>query len=260
MPFTWRARRQLIYFSIILGAVIIASLFFIIPILTVKPTCFDNEKNGDEVGVDCGGACPRFCTGQLSVPTVLWARSFPVTENVYNALAYIENPNPKAGIPKISYVFKLYDDRNVFITQRPGQTFIDPNGRTTIFEPAIDVGNRVPKRTTLEFTQAPNWYRIESKVAEVVVEVRDQNLEATDKGARLTANAFNESIYDVPDLDIVVILYDKDNNAIATSKTYLESLPKNSSRQIFFTWPRPLEKEVFRVEILPKINSFLIKI
>ena len=62
-------------------------------VLYEAPTCSDGVQNGDEEGVDCGGACDRVCSFQAVDPIVLWERFFEVGPGVYNTVALIENPN-----------------------------------------------------------------------------------------------------------------------------------------------------------------------
>ena len=86
-------RRRLLILLVVLTVVGGAVFAYVWPIVNQAPTCTDGKQNGDELGVDCGGGCVDFCSNQITMPTVLWSRAFPVTTNVYNATAYIENKN-----------------------------------------------------------------------------------------------------------------------------------------------------------------------
>lgn len=93
MASQWVAKRKLFYgiFSIVaLVLVIGVPLFFV---LYKTPTCFDGKQNQNEKGIDCGGVCTRLCSSDIANPIVLWQRSFVVTDGVYNAVAYVQNPN-----------------------------------------------------------------------------------------------------------------------------------------------------------------------
>jgi len=155
---SWAKNRQINYLAgILLFALIVVG--FILWRLNPAPSCTDNILNQNETGIDCGGTCPQACESELFKLSVLWARSFEVVPGTYDAVAYVENVNPSAGIKDIFYSFKFYDKENILITERNGHTFISPNEKFAVFENAIDVGQRIPKRTFFEFIQKPDWFQ-----------------------------------------------------------------------------------------------------
>lgn len=254
---SWAAKRQLIGLCIILGIGLTIGLFIIVPKLTQKPTCTDGSKNGEETGVDCGGTCQNFCPAEVNSLVTLWSRSFKVSNNLYNAVAYVENQNPNAALKSIRYEFKLYDANSVFIASRTGSTFIAPNGRTPIFEPSINVGNRVVSRTVFTFLDTPTWVKVPRGILEKLPIVsRDNKLSGLDTTPKLESTIVNESLYDVSDLEVVGILYDVDGNVIAVSKTSLDMLPKNSNSKVFFTWPNVFDTKPVSIDVIPRINIF----
>jgi len=261
MALSWSAKRQLGYFSVILGLVLIFVYYnFIAPAISIAPTCFDSRQNGEEQGVDCGGTCAKFCSFQVNTLLLRWARVFEVTPNIYNAVAYVDNQNPGSAIRKISYEFRVYDDKGIFILSRPGESFIGPVGRFVIFEPSLNVGNRVPAKTLFKFTQAPVWEKIDKRLETFPVSVRDKKLSNLDSIPKIEAVVANDSIYDLTDIFIVAVLYDQEGNALATSRTLLDRLPKNSTEPIFFTWPGPFTAPVFSSDIFPELNPFSVKL
>lgn len=258
MALTWSGKRQLIVSSIG-GAVILFFLYSIIsPSFKTPASCFDGKQNGSELGLDCGGSCALLCPFQGKNIIIRWARSFPVTYNIYNAVAYVENQNVNSAVKSISYEFKFYDKDNVFITSRTGQTFIGPIGKFLIFEPSIDVGNRPVAKTLFAFTASPQWITIDKRASTFPLFVRDVKLSDSSTSPKIEAQIANDSIYKVSDLNVVALIYDKDGNVITTSKTYLESVDKNSSQTVFFTWPQSFGVDVSRIEVFPDLNPFKI--
>lgn len=253
----WALKRKLIIFSII-GVVLLLWFFiFILPTFEVEPTCFDGIQNGRESGIDCGGSCSRFCDVN-AVPLVFdWARSFEVIPGRYNSIAIVENQNADAALMKISYEFKLYDENNVFITRRTGSTYILPNSKTAIFEPAILVGNRRPVRTDFAFLEQPLWLQTPPAAKTgLTPSVSNILMEDPFTNPRLTATIKNNSRFDLSNFDVVAILYNQDNNAIAASTTFVEALPEGDSYSVFFTWQKPFNEDPVRIEILPQIDVF----
>ena len=252
---TWALRRQIFYISIL------ASFLLIYPKLNKAPTCYDNKQNGNETGVDCGGMCARACMAETDPISVLWSRSFKVVDGRYNAVAYLENHNKNTAVNKINYKFRFADSNNLYIGKRDGSTFIPPSGRFAIFEPAIDVGNSVPVYVSLEFTQVPDWIQVaKDKIDQAKVVVSDIKLEGEDTSPRLSATIKNNSFFIIPDIEVVVILYDALGNAVSTSQTYVEMLNAGESKVVNFTWPEAFTAPIVEKEVIPEFNIFSIRL
>ena len=54
---------------------------------------------------------------------VLWSKIFPISGPVWNAAAFVENPNLTSSNPRADYVFKIYDKDNLLIDSRTGGSF-----------------------------------------------------------------------------------------------------------------------------------------
>lgn len=257
MSLSWGRRKQVFYFSIIAGAILIALAIVIYPHFNKAPTCFDGEQNGDESGIDCGGSCQKVCTQEALGLVTLWSRAFEVTPGKYNVMAYIENQNRDSGVPLISYEFKVYDENNIFIARRQGTAFITSNDRTAIFEAGIETGNRIPGRVTFEFTSAPMWLKVNrAQRNALAVSAEDKVLSGLSSSPKLSAQIVNKTLYEFKDLDVYAILYDEGGNVMTVSKTLIDILPKNASAPVVFTWVGALPSEPTRIDIFPQINIF----
>ena len=257
MAISWATKRQLSYFSIIFGAILIGLFILIYPSFNKEPTCFDGKQNGDESGIDCGGSCQKVCTPQALQLVTLWARTFKVADGKYNVMAYVENQNRESGIPIISYEFKIYDDSNIFIAQRTGTTFITSNDRTAIFEGGIETGNRIPARVVFSFTSAPTWIKVDRDQRNALaVSAEDKVLSNPFTQPKLEAQIVNKTFNKLRNVDVYALLYDGDNNVLEASKTLIDSLDKSSKKGVVFTWPKPLGEQPTRIDIFPQVNIF----
>ncbi|MFA7285930.1 MAG: hypothetical protein WC011_03750 [Candidatus Paceibacterota bacterium] len=252
---TWALKRQILY---ILGLLIFfgaIALYFLWPYINKPPTCFDGKQNGTELGVDCGGGCVRACSFEVDKLSIFWSRSFEVVPGRYNAVSYIENQNPNKIIRKIKYRFRFADKDNLYIGQREGETFVPPAGKFAVFEPAINLGNSIPVYTTFEFTEAPLWENVDPSVVDQLnLVVYDINLTNEDSTPKLSAVIRNDSLFVIPDLNAVAILYDDLNNALSVSSTYVPVLNRESRVDVNFTWRAPMSKKVLTKEIIPMFN------
>jgi hypothetical protein len=254
---TWAERRKLTYIGALLLVVGGVSFLAIRNALSTPPTCFDGKRNGGESGVDCGGSCTFYCRNELSEPRVRWVRTFPVTQGVVHAVAYIEHSYPTAAARKVNYIFKLYDQKNTLITERTGSTFLGPMGTSAIVETIIPVGNEVPATARFSFTTPTPWEKIPSVFSQVVIKTDRTLLEQYAGGTRLSVTLENTSEYSYTDIDLVAILYDKNGNAITASKILVPSLDAKSNKVVYFTWPIGVPRDlVQRIEVIPRFNPF----
>jgi hypothetical protein len=257
---TWAFKRQAFYLVVVLAVFLFFLFLFLRPYFNQAPSCIDNKQNGNEEGVDCGGICSRACASQVSDISVLWARAFRVVPGRYNAVAYIQNQNKNAAIFKIHYKFRFADKDNLYIGSREGDTFIPPSGRFAIFEPAINLGNSIPVFTTLEFTEKPIFVQVpEDKIKELQISVGDIALTGEDISPVITTIIKNNSLFNIPEVKVVAILYNASGNAINASSTYLDSLSGGVTVPLSFTWPEPFTEKVVSKEIIPMFNIFSVK-
>ena len=258
---TWAFKRQLLSAGVLIAFLALFGFLIIYPSVNGMPTCADGKQNGTEAGIDCGGSCARVCLFQVDKISILWSRAFRVVAGRYNAVAYLENHNKNSAIYKINYRFRFADKDNIYIGKREGSTFVPPSGRFAVFEPAIDIGYSIPVYVTFEFTETPVWTVVPKDIInQLKVLVSDIKLEDENVVPRLSANIKNSSLFTIPEVNIVAILYDVYGNAISASRTYLDTLGPEENTEVNFTWPEPLPAPVVAKEIIPMYNIFLVKL
>ena len=255
---TWASRRRLLIVLIILAVVLSYAFYLLSPAIFKAPSCTDGTQNGTETGIDCGGTmCTNLCTAEVKIPTVLWARSFPVTESVYNTVAYIENKN-NAATRAIPYEFRLYDDKDILVSRIDGVAEIPPLGHYAIVETGIQVGTATVVKTTFEFSTKPVlWERIPPEIQKLNVLTSNTNLDTSVATPRLSATITNPSpTATLNDTVVAAILYDGNDNAVNVSRTIIPTLGPGAKTPVFFTWPRALSAPIVRYELVPIIDVF----
>lgn len=246
----WSARRRIIYLLftfLVLGLFGAGFYYFYQP----APTCLDGVKNQDEVGVDCGGVCPTVCSQEVTALRILWSRVFPVGNNRYDAVALVKNPNPRHGIQRFDYLFKIWDQDNLLISTRRGASSIFPDEELIISQNRLEVGQRVPTRATLEFSATPVWQKMDREFPNLSFSDKQLTLTPT---PQLTAKVKNLSLTDLRQLTVTAVLSDENLNALAISSTVLENLPKGESAEIFFNWPASFSGSVSFVDLYEHFN------
>lgn len=255
---SWASKRQFKYFSVFVLVIVLIIFAIIYPLLFKKPTCTDNKQNGTETGIDCGGTCSLMCKGDVSDPVVLWSRAFPVTGSYYNLVAYVENRNKNSAILNAKYEFRIYDSNNKLLGRREGTTFITPNQQFAVFEPRFNSGESTIKTVTFEFIQPLVWIKKDPILQTIPVFVNNIVFTPDKDTSSLSATINNDSIYDLPEFDVVAILYDADHNAINASKTHKDGIISNTKLPVIFTWPEPLPTIPVTKEVMIQINPFSI--
>ncbi|MFA6353361.1 MAG: hypothetical protein WCW93_00265 [Candidatus Paceibacterota bacterium] len=259
---SWALRRQIFYVLVLILFFSIVGFLILYPKLNMAPNCSDGKQNGTETGIDCGGSCLNACLNQMDTISILWSRSFKVVPGRYNALAYLVNHNRNAVIENINYRFTFHDANNIYIGKRDGSTFVPPGGNFAIFEPGIDIGNSIPVYVDFEFTdKVPQWQQVsQEKINQLKVLISNIQLADEDISPKLSASIKNNSLFTIPNVNIVAILYNGEGNAISTSRTFLDQLNPLQDVDINFTWPEPLPGKVVVKEIIPIYNIFSVKL
>src|SRR6185436_141032 len=180
------------------------------------PSCFDGRLNGDELGVDCGGKCPTVCPIEIQPVRVVWSRVFKLDDGKYDTATLLENPNPRHGVRTLPYSVRVLDQDNVLVAVRSGTTFLNPKEQFVVFTSRLDVGVRIPVRAVFQLADTPLWQRVETAGPKLTTVTSSfTNLPQP----RLLATIKNESLQSLATIEVVAVLSDVDDNAIAVSST-----------------------------------------
>lgn len=254
--YSWSARRQFIYlFGLVLFVVSIISL--IVYIKWPAPTCFDRQQNQNEGGVDCGGPCSLACQKAVAPLRLTWVRLIPVEKGKYDVIGQVENGNAGAGVRRFTYLVRLFDKDNILLTARPGETFANPNDKFYIFAGGIDTRQRVAVRAEIDIDENYIWRQWPRR--ELPLAIDEQKLISGEAGTRLVARVTNNSLIDLTAVPFLATLSDLDKNIVGVSMTMVDELLKRQSQRLIFTWPRTYDPVPVFVDILPRLNYFLIR-
>lgn len=249
----WSARRQVSYTLLILAVVFLvvgASLY----VSKDAPSCSDGKKNQDEIAIDCGGSCKKVCSEETTDLVTRWVRVFKVKEGVYDIAARVDNPNI-FGIEELAYHFKLYDENNVLVREARGTTFVNPDQSFIILATGVATGFQVPVKGFVEFAGQTPWLRY-TEYKRPTFAVKDKEL-TTNPLPRLSVHLGNESLFDTKDIEVVAVILDENGNAIGASRTFVDRLVQDTTKEIFFTWPEPFDIAPSLIEVYPRTNTTL---
>ncbi|MBI5787168.1 MAG: hypothetical protein HY446_01300, partial [Candidatus Niyogibacteria bacterium] len=168
-------------------------------------------------------------------------------EGVYEVAALVENSHNFAGSSRVIYRAKIYDEANILIGLRQGETFINPNEKFLILEPGFITSQRNPVRALIEF-EPISWSYSDAVPPKVVAVSRDFSMEPQ---PRLSVSLRNEDLFDAEDIQISVVLADESGTAIGASSALVERIEGNGQKTISFSWPS-LESEPKTIEVFSR--------
>lgn len=242
----WAFKRRLEYGSYVFAffALVLTGVYF--SYFYSPSSCFDNEQNNGEAGTDCGGACVRICAFEVTPLKVVWAESFKVFPDQYNALAYIENKNKAAATPELRYTFRLYG-QNGLITERTNTTIIPPDSVYPIFEGRIKTNGEEVIRTEIELDDPELW--LPATIGRGQFVTQNFNLIGADLTPRLNVKVSNVELTEAKNVEVVATIFDASGNPLTASQTFVDIFAPRSDEDLVFTWPIPIAKTVRSCEV-----------
>jgi hypothetical protein len=246
---SWGTRKR--NFIILIFSTIV---FFVLAIFAgiyfyEEPTCFDRKQNGNETGIDCGGSCDLLCSFSTTDPIIHWVRYFKIAEGIYSVIAYVENQNTNASVKNLPYTFKLYDSRGVVLIEKEGLINLNAKQIIPIAETGLKTGELEPVRVSFDFTKQIVWQKDETTRPTLII--KDEQIVPDKEVQKITAEAMNSSLEDVKNVTFLVIVYDQNNNAIASSATQVDEIRGGETMNLLFTWPTLFTDQISRFEIIP---------
>ena len=246
---TWSSKRKFGYALILIVIVVVAIGLPTWKLVYTPPSCVDGTQNGDETGIDCGGSCTKLCSNAfLPIPSPSWVRFRQAAPGIYNAAAYIVNPNPKAGALKIPYVLSLIDPQGITLAESRGVFDLPPGRNTLVFATSLVVKEQTPARAIIDIGKLPNWYIGSDPLP--TVSVTDKNYVEATTSSSLNVSVKNSGALATGPLDVFAVLKDADQNVVDFSKTIVDGIGPNSTVIAPFTWPYGHSGKVISIEVL----------
>lgn len=253
----FRRKRQLIIL-VIVAAVVVGIVSLLVYRFTPQPTCFDNRKNQNEEGVDCGGSCvPCALKHQGKLELSFPPRFFLVGEHQYDFVAELRNPNLALGGTFV-YTFKIFDDTGFLLAERKGRSFIYPGETAHLIENSF-VTERTIDHVNLEII-ATAFMLSRDVEPDLIAGRKIYDIQTGRQGrpmSRVTALLVNRTLEDQKNIVVNVLLYDKDGNVVGVNKTTVDSLASGASLPLEFSWPGVVAPAVDSITIEPRISRFM---
>lgn len=251
---SWRAQRQLIALLIVALPVVVVGSWAVSKLLPA-PMCFDNRKNQNELGVDCGGPCAPCELRNPKPLSVFWARAVPVRSGMFDVVALVQNQNEALSSVRIDYEFSLFDSFGE-VARKTGHTFILPQERAYIIEANVETA-RLPQSVEFRITGV-DWRFKKGERPNFVVERREHRVveESGKKKSAVESSIANRSLFDFRNVEVGFVVLDKSGNVLGVNQVEVEDFLAGSHRIVKSIWPEELVGDVSLVEVEPRVNIF----
>jgi len=251
---SWRIRRQFVVVLVVLTPFVLIGYFLVLKLLPT-PTCFDNRKNQEERGIDCGGPCIPCELRNPEQLEIFWVHLVPVRKNIYDVAVFLRNPNEVLSSSDLEYEFSLFDEVGL-VTIKTGHTFILPQEQVHIIEANIKTNRPVNK---VEFRVLKMGWQLRSKERfNLVTERLDYKVveEKNRKQGLVEANIFNQTPFSFREVEINFVVLDKDSNLLGVNRIVVENFLSGSKRLIKAVWPEELKGQPSTIWAEPRVNVF----
>lgn len=252
---TWARKRQFLILGSIAAIVLALVAVTAIAVIYDTPTCTDGKQNGEETGVDCGGACTYLCLAEVERPIVRFVRAFSPQPNRYDVIAYIDNRNAGAAAREVETTIELYSDTRELVTTRTVSIDIPAGTTVPLYIPEAYRGEASVAQVFVTFNDATLRF-YEPKDDHIVPIVAGLELENTD-APRVRATLENPSAFTLYGIKPIATVFDIEGNALAASQTYVSQIGAYGKTNAFFTWNAPFVGTPARVEVLPVMSVSL---
>lgn len=230
--------------QIIFGAFFLA-IFFLIGLgiyfaLFKQPaSCFDNKKNQNETGVDCGGSCSACELKTLRPLETNWVRFFSANGKAVLA-AEIKNLNPNYATNNFSADFEVFDKngKKMKHISKIG-SFIYASDIRCLIE-FTDINYSEIGNVELSFSNI-NWLE-KNKFSKPVVQIRELETKALrgNSEIEISGAALNENNYSLSLVRIIALLNNSSAIKIGASKTELDDIPAYGEKTFKIIFPKSI--------------------
>lgn len=250
------AKKIIIIFMYFL--IFVAFFLFIYFWLKPEETCFDQKKNQNEQGVDCGGVCQKKCNLLPQFDLSIGATGFVESgiSGKYDLFGEVSNLNNDFGSGNFSYEFDIKDSSGATLNKFSGKSFILPGEKKYLVATNV-LAELIPKEIVLTVSDV-KWEEFVN-YEKPQLKIINRNYQETNSGVGFS-EAFgllkNESPFDFSTIKVNIILKDATGKIVALNSTILNTVRTGESRDFKAIWPNKFPGEVGNMELQTEVNVF----
>lgn len=219
------------YFLILVS--IFGGIYF--TFLRPEASCTNGRKDGNEEGIDCGGACETVCLPRNLRPLLVEdAEVFHPAPDAVSAFAKVRNPNTALAARSFSYRFEFFDSGNRLLWSTRGNSFIYASEIKYLaeFSSFPDASRAVRVQVRL---LDPEWVKA-ADYAKPNMTLQDRRIENDEDGIRITGRLVHRDTVNAPVVRIVA-LFSGGGKILGVSETELDDVYAGESRLFTIVHP-----------------------
>lgn len=254
-----RLRKQILIAVIFLG--IISVLFYLLFFYqSLEASCFNNRKDKNEEGIDCGGVCEKSCI-VINPPQIISKKLFKLDNPSKNSSYYlydffviIKNQNSDLGSGDINYELNFFDKDNNIIFSKLGSLYLLPGQLRYEVIPSIKTKNEIYE---IDFKiKSVSWQKLKEFIPQALFIVKTQELLDENSAPKIKGILFNNSNFNFDKVDVYAVLYDQNNNPIAVNKTDIRTFLAKKESFFEMKWLKKFPEKIERIDIQAYTNLF----
>ncbi|MFH1769685.1 MAG: hypothetical protein ABH833_03420 [Parcubacteria group bacterium] len=181
-----------------------------------------------------------------------------VKENDYDFVVQVRNPNPNFGSPDVRYEIYFFDENDTKLSTHSGDFYILPSQKKYIVRTGLPSSSAI-SRVEFKIIRA-DWQQLDELGSQGVslVMTRSGYYQSGESSVFGVAEGriFNDSAFDVAQVDVVILLEDNRSQSIAVNKTAIRTFLSQTTRGFEVQWFDVFEGEVESVYIEANTNIF----
>jgi hypothetical protein len=181
-----------------------------------------------------------------------------IEENDYDFVAQVRNPNTEYGGAEVQYKLNLIDNSNITIETFSGTFYILPGQTKYIVRTRLQTSQKVAS-ANLHIT-AIDWQELDvfggSGVDLIVTNVRHGAPVNPSIFYQAGADVYNSSFFDLNMIDIVIVVFDDQNQTLAVNTTNMRTLLSQEQRGFETPWFNEFQGEIAKITVEAYTNLF----
>lgn len=195
----------------------------------------------------------------FNTPDPLVVGTAKVVQNSNDASsAYVEvtNPNLDLALESLNYTFHFFNSSHEEITTTSGKTYMLPNQKKWIVVSKVSSLQPISSATFEVTDQQLNWQKrldlpdVNLKMSEPYIYQEINPLSTSAEGA-----VVNNSPYNLSQVSLLLVLYDKNNQVLAVSTREEFSLTAFERRAYKLQWPGIYRSDVAKIDLQAYTNT-----
>ncbi|MFA7319606.1 MAG: hypothetical protein WC022_03375 [Parcubacteria group bacterium] len=244
--------------SLIYATILLLIIYGIYLKFRSVPTCFDNVKNQNEEGVDCGGVCQKGCAPAAQKLVVAQMGVVPSgNPGKYDFYVQITNPNATFGDKNFYYTLNFKNVAGAVIASRKGSSYILPGENKYVIESNIE--SATPPVSFDFAINSSDWVEFNDYYEKPDLQIVNKNYYEVSGGVGFS-EAYgllkNKSAYDFDLIRVEMILKDKDGKILALNSTQMKTVAADEQRDFKVAWPNRFPGTVGNMEAQVEVDVF----